>query len=125
MKNISIKSGNSSKAPKLAEGIGSNVVYNYDDLTPCNLIILVVNKDAAESVLKEIGQIIDNSTTLISILASLSIKTIEQCLPQNTPVVSLFQNTDVEVNKGVIGYSSGNQYINHRQIEDIDEIIEE
>ena len=66
--------------------------------------MLIVPKEATKNIIKNVVQFINNDTTLVSIVPSLSIDELESDVLQDQHIVSLYPNTTVEIHKGIIGY---------------------
>ncbi|NWK83467.1 pyrroline-5-carboxylate reductase [Staphylococcus sp. GSSP0090] len=115
MKDFFIKSGTSNKAELLAEKVKAQLVNHYDDLSEMEVIILMVNEDAALDVIKQLKKVINSSTLLVSVVPAISIKEMEDVLSETQPIVSLLPNTVVEINQGMIGYHS-NSYVDEAMI---------
>lgn len=115
MKDIFIKSGTSNKAKLLAKKVKAQLVHHYDDLSDIDVIIVMVNEDAAMDVITQLKTIINKNTILISVVPSISINDIEDVLSETQPIVSLVPNTVVEINQGMICYH-GNSNVDETRI---------
>lgn len=115
IKDIYIKSGKSDKAKVLAQSVNANLINDYRDLENSDIIILVVPKIAVKTIIKNLVKYINKDTTIVSIVPSISIDELESDLLQNQPIVSLYPNTVVEINQGILGYISS-QYVDEEMI---------
>lgn len=115
MKDIYIKSGKSDKAKVLAQSVGANLINDYEGLENSDIVILVIPENEVKNILKNLVKFINKDTTIVSVVPPISIDELESDLLQNQPIVSLYPNTVVEINQGILGYIN-NQYVDEKMI---------
>ncbi len=90
--------------------IPANVVENNKEIVEnSDLIIIAVKPKDAENVLCEIKNYLNSEKILISIMAGIKIKRIEEIINKKIPIIRTMPNLNVKVKSGIIVYCS-NKY---------------
>lgn len=104
---ILISDADQSKAEKKAEQLGCDSANNVYIAKNAKFIYLGVKPQVLPDVLAEIAPVIKSNprdSVLVTMAAGIKIKSIEQAMGENTPVIRIMPNTPVSVGKGMILY---------------------
>jgi pyrroline-5-carboxylate reductase len=78
-----------------------------DAIHEADLVVLAVKPQTMSAVLEEIHQRVLHRPLVISIAAGITLKTLEQTLPEGTPVVRVMPNTPALVQEGAAALTRG------------------
>ncbi|MCM8772517.1 MAG: pyrroline-5-carboxylate reductase [Candidatus Omnitrophica bacterium] len=82
---------------------------NCDLVKNSNIIILAVKPKDAKNVIDEIKNSLSNKKLLISVMAGISIKKLEEFLDKKIPIIRVMPNINVKVKAGIIIYCSNKE----------------
>ena len=116
--NIYVYDKDSTKTTKLKEELGINVSPIIKDLiNNIDILILAVKPNVSRDIFKEIKDYVTNEV-IISIMAGITINTIENSLESDKKIVRVMPNTPALVNEAMSGFSI-NKNITDKDLEGI------
>lgn len=120
--NIYVYDKDNSKTTKLKEELGINVSPEPKDLiSNIDTLILAVKPNVSMDVFKEIKGYLTNEV-IISIMAGITINTIEKSLGSDKKIVRVMPNTPALVNEAMSGFSI-NKNITDKDLEEVQSIL--
>ena len=120
--NIYVYDKDNSKTTKLKEELGINVSPEPKDLiSNIDTLILAVKPNVSMDVFKEIKDYLTNEV-IISIMAGITINTIEKSLGSDKKIVRVMPNTPALVNEAMSGFSI-NKNITDKNLEEVQSIL--
>ncbi len=120
--NIYVYDKDSTKTTKLKEELGINVSPIIKDLiNNIDILILAVKPNVSRDIFKEIKDYVTNEV-IISIMAGITINTIENSLESDKKIVRVMPNTPALVNEAMSGFSI-NKNITDKDLEEVQSIL--
>ena len=92
---------------ELREKYGIRVLDNAEAVAEAETLVLVVKPQDMAELLGEIGPVITAGTLVVSLAAGVDTVSIEERLPEGTPVVRVMPNTPALVDEGMAAISPG------------------
>jgi pyrroline-5-carboxylate reductase len=92
---------------ELHDRYGVRVLDNAEAAALAGTVVLVVKPQDMSSLLAEIRDHLQPGTLVVSLAAGITTKTLENGLPEGTPVVRVMPNTPARVDEGMAAISAG------------------
>ena len=92
---------------ELESKYGITMMTNAEAAAKADTVILVVKPQDMRDLLTEIAPVVQPSTLIVSLAAGVDTASIEERLPQGTPVVRVMPNTPAQVDEGMAAISPG------------------
>jgi pyrroline-5-carboxylate reductase len=86
---------------------GIMMMTNAEAAAKADTVILVVKPQDMRDLLTEIAPVVSSSTLIVSLAAGVDTASIEERLPEGTPVVRVMPNTPAQVDEGMAAISPG------------------
>jgi pyrroline-5-carboxylate reductase len=86
---------------------GITMMTNAEAAAKADTVILVVKPQDMRDLLTEIAPVVSSSTLIVSLAAGVDTASIEERLPEGTPVVRVMPNTPAQVDEGMAAISPG------------------
>ena len=86
---------------------GITMMTNEEAAAKADTVILVVKPQDMRDLLTEIAPVVSSSTLIVSLAAGVDTASIEERLPEGTPVVRVMPNTPAQVDEGMAAISPG------------------
>jgi pyrroline-5-carboxylate reductase len=86
---------------------GITMMTNAEAAAKADTVILVVKPQDMRDLLTEIAPVVQASTLIVSLAAGVDTASIEERLPEGTPVVRVMPNTPAQVDEGMAAISPG------------------
>ncbi|MEX2647159.1 MAG: pyrroline-5-carboxylate reductase [Gaiellaceae bacterium] len=105
---VSVTARRDERVAELRERYGVDATQsNADAVRGAALVVIAVKPQDIETLLGEIGPLLDPSQTVLSVAAAIPTRAIERQLTQNVPVVRAMPNAPSIVHEGIAGICAG------------------
>jgi pyrroline-5-carboxylate reductase len=105
---VAVTARREERVDELRERYGVDATLsNADAVRGAELVVVAVKPQDLESLLGEIGPLLDTGQTVLSVAAAIPTRTIERQLAQSVPVVRAMPNAPAIVHEGIAGICAG------------------